>query len=187
MTNLPAKLKERCNGECELCNENPANIAFVVSPKDDSNIDNMVAICSACNEQMNNESNGHYWHFLEGAIWNPTQAVQALSYRIIYKNQKEEWASNLLSGIEMEDDVVQWAMSSFEIQDVHKDAYGNTLENGDTVVLTQALNVKGTSFSAAKGTVVKRIKLVHDNTTQIEGKINDQVIVILTQYVKKSN
>ena len=59
------------------------------------------------------------------------------------------------------------------------------LMNGDTVVLTKALNVKGTSFTAAKGTIVKRIRLVPDNTEQIEGKINEQTIVILTKFVKK--
>lgn len=187
MTNIPSKLIERCNNECELCNVNTATIAYVVSPKDDSNIDNMVAICSDCNEQMNNEGNGHYWHFLEGTIWNPVEAVQALSYRIIYNYKEEDWASNLLSGIELDENIKQWALSAFEKQAIHTDAYGNTLENGDTVVLTQALNVKGTNFSAAKGTVVKRIKLVHDNIEQIEGKINDQLIVILTKYVKKSN
>ncbi|MES2395565.1 MAG: PhnA domain-containing protein, partial [Bacteroidota bacterium] len=56
---------------------------------------------------------------------------------------------------------------------------------GDNVVLTQALNVKGTNFTASKGTVVKKIKLVSDNHEHIEGKINDQVIVILTKFVKK--
>lgn len=77
-------------------------------------------------------------------------------------------------------------MSAFEVADVHKDAFGNVLENGDTVVLTQALNVKGTNFTASKGTVVKKIKLVHDNPEQIEGKINEQMIVILCKYVKKN-
>ena len=53
-------------------------------------------------------------------------------------------------------------------------------------MLTKELNVKGTNFTASKGTVVKRIKLVSENTDQIEGKINDQTIVILTKFVKKS-
>lgn len=57
--------------------------------------------------------------------------------------------------------------------------------NGNNAVLTQALNVKGTNFTASKGTVFKRIKLVNDNPEQIESKINDQVIVILTKFVKK--
>ena len=76
-------------------------------------------------------------------------------------------------------------MSAYDVSEVHKDAFGNVLENGDTVILTQGLNVKGTSFTAAKGTTVKRIRLVSDNTEQIEGKINDQTIVILTKFVKK--
>ena len=82
--------------------------------------------------------------------------------------------------------MVQIALSIFEQAEVHKDAFGNALSNGDTVVLTQALNVKGTSFSAAKGVVVKKIRLVPGNTDQIEGKINEQTIVILTKYVKKN-
>ena len=68
---------------------------------------------------------------------------------------------------------------------MHRDAFGNELQAGDNVVLTQALDVKGTSFSAPKGTIVKKIRLVADNVGQIEGKINEQTIVILTKFVKK--
>jgi protein PhnA len=91
----------------------------------------------------------------------------------------------VLNNVDLDENVVEWAMSAFQVADVHKDAFGNVLENGDNVVLTQALNVKGTSFTASKGVVVKRIKLVHDNPEHIEGKINDQVIVILCKFVKK--
>ena len=52
-------------------------------------------------------------------------------------------------------------------------------------MLTQALNAKGASFTAAKGTIVKKIRLVPNDTAQIEGRINDQTIVILTKFVKK--
>jgi protein PhnA len=37
------------------------------------------------------------------------------------------------------------------------------------------------------GTVVKNIRLVADNTEQIEGRIEGQMIVILTKYVRKQN
>ncbi|MEZ5054775.1 MAG: PhnA domain-containing protein [Chitinophagales bacterium] len=179
-------LKARCENLCELCSNQDATYAYTVTPKDDTSIANQVAVCDTCLENMEAPNTGNYWTFLEGSIWNPEPSVQALSYRIIFKHKEESWANELLSGVEIDDNIVQWALSAFEQADVHKDAYGNVLENGDTVVLTQALNVKGTSFSAAKGTIVKRIKLVHDNTEQIEGKINDQTIVILTKYVKKS-
>ena len=45
--------------------------------------------------------------------------------------------------------------------------------------------MKGAGFTAKRGTSVRNIRLVKDNTEQIEGKINGQGIVILTQYVKK--
>jgi protein PhnA len=35
------------------------------------------------------------------------------------------------------------------------------------------------------GTVIKNIRLVENNNTQIEGEIDGQVIVILTKYVIK--
>lgn len=40
-------------------------------------------------------------------------------------------------------------------------------------------------MKASLGTVVKNIRLVHDNTEQIEGKIDGQTIVILTKYLRK--
>jgi uncharacterized Zn ribbon protein len=36
-----------------------------------------------------------------------------------------------------------------------------------------------------KGTIVKKIHLVADNPEQIEGKVNEQTIVILTKFVRK--
>jgi protein PhnA len=42
------------------------------------------------------------------------------------------------------------------------DAHGNTLTSGDTVQLTQQLDVKGTKISLKKGTKVKNIRLTDD-------------------------
>ncbi|HEY1199872.1 MAG TPA: PhnA domain-containing protein, partial [Niastella sp.] len=36
-------------------------------------------------------------------------------------------------------------------------------------------------------TVVKNIRLVEENTAQIEGRIEGQVIVILTKYVRRQS
>jgi len=55
-----------------------------------------------------------------------------------------------------------------------------------TLCLLQALIVKGTNFAVSKGTVVKRIKLIHDNPEHIEGKVNEQTIVIPSKFIKKS-
>lgn len=183
--NLSQELKDRNQGMCELCNTNEAGQAYTVTPRSGEKSADMVAICPVCAEKLEKDNEGFYWRCVEGSIWSPEPAVQALSYRILNKYKDEAWAESLLSGVDIDESIVQWAMSAFEQQEQHKDAFGNVLANGDNVVLTQALNVKGTNFTASKGTVVKRIKLVHDNTDQIEGKINEQTIVILTKFVKK--
>ena len=179
------KLSERCGGICELCSTGEATIEFTVSPRPADKSENQVAICSECAAAMNEQDKGHHWRCLEGSIWNAEPAVQALSYRILQQYKAEDWAAAVIESVEPDEAVQQWALSAFEVAEVHRDAFGNELQNGDTVVLTQGLNVKGTSFTAAKGTIVKRIRLVPDNTEQIEGKINEQTIVILTRYVKK--
>ncbi|WAC40866.1 PhnA domain-containing protein [Pedobacter sp. SL55] len=181
------KLKERSGGLCELCSKTEATNAYVVSPKKDDAIENQVALCNDCLQNIEATDQSFYWRVVEGSIWNPEQSVQALSYRILQNYKDEDWASGVLSMVDLDEDVIQWGMSGLEIAAVHTDAFGNVLEHGDTVVLTQALDVKGTNFSAPKGTVVKKIRLVHDNHEQIEGKINEQMIVILTKYVKKNN
>lgn len=179
------QLKQRNGDLCELCNAENATTGYTVSPKNDEQIENQVALCDTCLKAIDNTDASFHWRCLEGSIWNPEPSVQALSYRIMQHYKNEEWVSSVLNNVDLDESVVEWAMSSFQVADVHKDAFGNILEQSDNVVLTQALNVKGTSFTASKGVVVKKIKLVHDNPEQIEGKINDQVIVILCKFVKK--
>lgn len=181
------KLKERSEGLCELCSKNEATVAYTVSPRKDDALENQVALCGTCLDNIEAKDQGFYWRVLEGSIWNPEPSVQALSYRILQGYKEEDWASGVLSMVDLDEDTIQWAMAGLEVAAVHKDAFGNVLVAGDTVVLTQALDVKGTSFSAPKGTVVKKIRLVHDNHEQIEGKINEQMIVILTKFVKQNN
>lgn len=181
------KLKERSEGLCELCSKNEATVAYTVSPRKEGAIENQVALCDDCLQNLEATDQSFYWRVVEGSIWNPEPSVQALSYRILQNYKDEDWASGVLSMVDLDEDVIQWGLAGLEVAAVHKDAFGNILENGDTVVLTQALDVKGTNFSAPKGTVVKKIRLVHDNHEQVEGKINEQMIVILTKYVKKNN
>lgn len=181
---LTNELNERSGGICELCSTHNATAAYSIAPDED--ISNQVALCEQCIGEIDELKNPDYWRILEGSIWNPEQAVQALSYRILYQLKDQDWANSVMHSVDLDESVIRLAMSVFEKPDVHQDAFGNELQNGDTVVLTQALNVKGTNFSAAKGTVVKRIRLVPDNTGQIEGKINEQTIVILTKFVKRS-
>jgi protein PhnA len=87
----------------------------------------------------------------------------------------------------LDEETQEWAQALGSDDGVkHIDSNGNVLQPGDTVVLIQDLNVKGANFTAKRGTAVRRISLVADNPEHIEGRVNDQHIVILTKYVKKS-
>lgn len=180
------KLKERSESLCELCASQNAKCAYAVSPKNNDSIENEVALCDTCVAEINNKTASLHWSCLAGSIWNQTPSVQALSYRILYSYKDEQWANEIMSSVEFPEEVVNWALSIYQTQEIHKDSNGDALANGDTVVLTQQLNVKGASFNAPKGTIVRKIRLVPDNTEQVEGKINDQTIVILTKFVRKS-
>ena len=90
----------------------------------------------------------------------------------------------------LDDEKLAWAKATGDHDndsavELHKDCNGVLLQTGDTVVLTKSLDVKGSSLNAKMGTVVKNIRIVEENTEQIEGKIEGQVIVILTKYVRK--
>ena len=67
----------------------------------------------------------------------------------------------------------------------HRDSNGALLAQGDTVVLIKDLPVKGAGFTAKRGTAVRGISLVADNAGHIEGRVEGQRIVILTEFVKK--
>ena len=66
-----------------------------------------------------------------------------------------------------------------------KDCNGVVLKEGDTVHLTKSLKVKGSASVLKQGTSVKNIKLT-DNNEEIEGKVNNQMMVLKTSFVKKS-
>jgi protein PhnA len=138
--------------------------------------------------QDNDYSNANYFHFLTGSIWNEVSSVKVLSHKILTKLKDQVWAQDALEGAYLTDEELEWSNSEDEAvanEVIHKDAYGTVLQHGDTVFLTESLNVKGANFMASKGTKVSKIRLVHDNAEQIEGRIEGVVIVILTKFVRK--
>jgi protein PhnA len=65
------------------------------------------------------------------------------------------------------------------------DAFGNTLNSGDSVQLTKALSVKGTKITLKKGTVIKSIRLT-DNPEEIDCSAPGvKKLVLRTEFVKK--
>ncbi len=180
-------LLERNQHKCELCNEEDVRHSYVVSPRKEGLLQNMVGLCDTCFSDIDSLKQLNHWRCLEGSVWSTVPSVQALSYRLLQRLADEQWAQDTMSSADPGEEIIDWASYRKAGDIVHIDGFGNVLQNGDNVLLTQALDVKGSNFTASKGTVVKRIRLVNENADQIEGKINEQQIVILTKYVKKTD
>lgn len=67
-----------------------------------------------------------------------------------------------------------------------KDANGNVLSNGDTVIVIKDLKVKGSTSGLKQGTKVKNIRLT-DELEGLTGKIDGMKgIYIKPEYVRKA-
>jgi len=64
------------------------------------------------------------------------------------------------------------------------DANGNVLNNGDSVIFTKTMKVKGTQINLKKGTKIKNIRLT-DDPEEIDGKVDGTRLVLKTCFVKK--
>ena len=190
---INSQLESRSNHVCELCSSADDHlVAYTVPPKKDDSIDHQVVLCKNCFSQISegNYSDTNHWRCLTGSIWSEVPAVQALSYKLLNKLSAEDWATETLETVFPEEAVIAWANAEDRLASqkiIHKDSSGVVLQTGDTVILTQNLNIKGAHFNAVKGTIVRKIWLVPDNEEQIEGKIDGQNIVILTKYLRKTD
>jgi protein PhnA len=189
---LETVLSERSQGKCELCGSDENVQIYEVPPQDNRNEDNCIMICNKCLSQIEKKEalDSSHWSCLNTSMWSEVPGVQVVSWRMLNRLRAETWANDQLDLLYLDDEKLAWAKATGDHEndgsvDLHKDANGNTLQQGDTVILTKSLDVKGSALNARMGTVVKNIRLVENNTEQIEGKIEGQVIVILTKYVRK--
>ena len=188
------ELNERSGSKCELCSSTENLKVYEVPPSSNGNFSKCVLLCENCIEQLENPDkvDPNHWRCLNDSMWSEVPAVQVLAWRMLNRLRGEGWPTNLLDMLYLDDITLAWAKATGEGEDDedtvrHLDSNGDLLHAGDTVVLIKDLNVKGANFTAKRGTSVRRISLVNDNPEQIEGKVNGQHIVILTQYVKKSS
>ena len=185
-------LRQRSDNKCELC-KSATNVAlYEVPPQDQSTADNSILICSKCLAQIEKreELNSAHWNCLTEAMWSEVPGVQVAAWRMLNRLRNESWAADNLDMMYLDEERLAWAKATGDHEndgsvDLHKDCNGAQLQTGDTVVLIKSLDVKGSTLNAKMGTVVKNIRLVEENTEQIEGKIEGQTIVILTKYVRK--
>jgi protein PhnA len=186
-------LSERGHGLCELCGSDKQLHVYVVPPSEEEVLDRSVLVCGACKLQLEQPelADPKHWYCLKESMWSEVEAVKVVSYRMLHTLKSEPWSAELLEMLYLDDATLAWAKETIQEMETnlsgsHKDCNGNTLENGDTVVLIKDLQVKGANFVAKRGTVVKSIVLDTDNKEYIEGKVNGQQIVILTKFVKRA-
>ncbi|MDH2917602.1 MAG: zinc ribbon domain-containing protein YjdM [Sideroxydans sp.] len=80
----------------------------------------------------------------------------------------------------------QAAVAATETARVYKDAFGNVLNDGDTITVIKDLKIKGSSLVVKVGTKVKNIRLTdgdHDIDCKIDGI---GAMQLKTEFVKKA-
>lgn len=178
---------------CELCKSQSSLQMYEVPPAADKQASNLLHLCSTCKAQLEKkeELNPKHWSCLNESMWSEIPVVQIVSWRMLNRLKSEAWANDAIDMMYLDEENLRWAKAMGDHEnsseaEFHKDANGVVLQNGDNVVLTKSLEVKGSSVNAKIGTIVRNIKLVADNFEQIEGRLDDQVIVILTKYLRKN-
>lgn len=188
---LEKKLMERSGSKCELCDATDNLTSFEVIPPQSNDAADYLMVCDKCDEQLTDQEkvNPVHWHCLNNSMWSEVPAVQVVAWRILNQLKDEGWSQDLLDILYLKEETLTWAKSGIEEEEdaiQHIDSNGNILQEGDNVVLIKDLNVKGGGFTAKRGTAVRGIRLDSNNSEFIEGRVDGQQIVIITQYVKKS-
>jgi len=189
---LVQELQTRSANKCELCTSENTLRVYEVPPMSNANSDNSILVCKTCLDQIEKteQLDANHWKILMETMWSEFVPVQVVAWRMLSRLRNEGWASDSLDILYLEEEALEWAKKTGDHEsdgtvEFHQDSNGTRLYEGDTVVLVKTLDVKGSTLSAKLGTVVKNIRLVHDNTEQIEGKVEGQTIVILTKYLRK--
>ncbi|MBO9674701.1 MAG: alkylphosphonate utilization protein [Sphingobacteriaceae bacterium] len=189
---LLQELQTRSGNKCELCTAETSLSVYEVPPTSNANSDNSILVCKTCLDQIekNEQLEAGHWKILTETMWSEFAPVQVVAWRMLSRLRNEGWAADSLDILYLDDETLEWAKKTGDHEqegtvEFHQDSNGARLFEGDTVVLVKTLDVKGSTLSAKLGTVVKNIRLVHDNTEQIEGKVEGQTIVILTKYLRK--
>ena len=189
---IEQSLIQRGDSCCELCKSNIQLSVYSIPPEYALETDKCVLLCNTCLEEIDSDGalNQNHWRCLNDSMWSQIPAVQVLAWRLLNRLSEHSWAQDLLDMLYLEEDILSWATST-QTTDAHTDeatfdSNGTALSAGDTVTLIKDLVVKGAGFTAKRGTAVRNIALTAD-PSQIEGKVNGTRIVLLTQYLKKSN
>ena len=188
------ELHARSESKCELCGSIEELSVYEVPPESNASPEQSILTCHICKEQINEQEkmDPNHWRCLNDSMWSPVAAVQVIAWRMLSRLRAEGWPQDLLDMLYLDDELLSWAQATGEGVDnadkiIHKDCNGVILNNGDTVVITKDLVIKGANFTAKRGTAVRKISLVQDSAREIEGRVEGQLIVLATRFLKKSN
>lgn len=189
---LLQELKDRSGNVCELCASTENLNIYEIPPISTGGVDGSLLACETCINQIENPNttDANHWRCLNESMWSEFRAVKIVAWRMLSRLKQEGWPQDLLDMLYLEEDDLRFAKETGEGLDesekvIHRDSNGVVLEAGDAVVLIKDLKVKGSSMVAKQGTAVRRISLDRENAKYIEGKVDGQHIVIVTDYVKK--
>jgi protein PhnA len=190
MSVIERKLKDRSGSVCEISGAEHDLVVYVLPPTNERTVENSVLIAKHLKDQIENPetTDEKDWRGLSESMWSEHLPVQIVSWRMLARLKN----TDLLEMMYLDEEALEWAKATGEGAEedenkiVHKDSNGVTLLDGDSVVLIKDLDVKGATFTAKRGAAVHNIKLVWDDANLIEGRVENQNIYILTQYVKKT-
>jgi protein PhnA len=190
MSVIERKLKDRSGSVCEISGTEHDLVVYVLPPTNERTVENSVLIAKHLKDQIENPetTDEKDWRGLSESMWNEHLPVQIVSWRMLARLKN----TDLLEMMYLDEEALEWAKATGEGEEedenkiIHKDSNGVTLLDGDSVVLIKDLDVKGATFTAKRGAAVHNIKLVWDDANLIEGRVENQNIYILTQYVKKT-
>jgi protein PhnA len=190
MSVIERKLKDRSGSVCEISGTEHDLVVYVLPPTNERTVENSVLIAKHLKDQIENPetTDEKDWRGLSESMWSEHLPVQILSWRMLARLKN----TDLLEMMYLDEEALECAKATGEGEEedenkiIHKDSNGVTLLDGDSVVLIKDLDVKGATFTAKRGAAVHNIKLVWDDANLIEGRVENQSIYILTQYVKKT-
>jgi len=193
MMSMENELQQRSESSCELCKSTDALSVYEIPNSPTSGAEAAVYICQVCKDQIEDPEKvePNHWRCLNDSMWSTVPAVQVMAWRMLNRLRAEGWPQDLLDMMYLEEETAEWAKAGVvEAEEeenliIHRDSNGVVLEAGDSVILIKDLKVKGSSMIAKQGTAVRRISLDQENEKFIEGRVDGQHIVIITDFVKK--
>jgi protein PhnA len=185
---IEKELTKRSAGTCELSGVSEDLEVYQILPTRKGGLEECILANKTLIEQIENpeKMDTNLWRCLNDCMWSEHLPVQIISWRMLMRLGNAELAEQMY----LAEDDLSWAKASGEGEEdenklIHRDSNGVVLSKGDSVVLIKDLKVKGSSMVAKQGTAVRNIRLDHENAEYIEGRVDGQTIVIITQYVKK--